>query len=74
MTLLAGTDPNQFPTNGDLGSMSFQNKEAVVICPAASVTPQALGDMVFQLTSDTSLVVKVRGMDGTVRSVSLTLA
>jgi hypothetical protein len=30
--------------------------------------------MVFQLTSDTSLEIKVRGSDGTVRSVALTLA
>jgi hypothetical protein len=40
----------------------------------ASMTPARNGDMSFELASDTSLVVKVRGSDGTVRSVALTLA
>jgi hypothetical protein len=40
----------------------------------ASMTPARNGDMTFELASDTSLVVKVRGSDGTVRSATLTLA
>ena len=47
---------------------------ALVLRPAASVTPANNGDMMFQLTSDTSLVVKVKGSDGVVRSATLTLA
>lgn len=42
--------------------------------PAASATPANNGDMTFELTSDTTLTVKVKGSDGTVRSVALTLA
>lgn len=74
MPNLLGKAPNQVPTNGDLGGMAFQSPEAVVLKPAASATPQGLGDMIFQLTSNTSLVIKVKGLDGTVRSATLTLA
>ncbi len=42
--------------------------------PGASVTPVDNGDVVFELTSNTSLTVKAKGSDGTVRSVVLTLA
>ena len=40
----------------------------------STMTPARNADMTFQLTSNTSLVVKVRGSDGTVRSATLTLA
>lgn len=69
-----GTAPNEIPLNQYLGDLAYMNAEAVVIQPQASVTPNGIGDMVFQLTSDTSLVIKVKGSDGTVRSVALTLA
>lgn len=69
-----GTAPNEIPLNQYLGKMAYMNAEAVVIQPQASVTPSGIGDMVFQLTSDTSLVIKVKGSDGTVRSATLTLA
>ena len=42
--------------------------------PGASVTPVDNGDVVFELTSNTSLTVKAKGSDGTVRTVVLTLA
>ena len=69
-----GTAPNGIPLNQHLGGMAFQNPESVVIRPAASATPQQVGAMVFQLTNDTTLLVKVKGSDGTVRSATLTLA
>jgi sugar lactone lactonase YvrE len=69
-----GTAPNEIPLNQYLGEMAYMNAESVVIQPQASVTPNGIGDMVFELTSDTSLVIKVKGSDGTVRSVTLTLA
>jgi hypothetical protein len=46
----------------------------VVMVPPVSVTPNNNGEMVFQLTSNTSLVIKVKGSDGVVRSATLTLA
>lgn len=69
-----GTAPNQIPLNGYLGTLAYQNAEAVTIRPQASVTPAMFGEMVFQLTNDTTLVVKVKGSDGVVRSATLTLA
>jgi hypothetical protein len=42
--------------------------------PPASITPAANGELVFEATSNTSVTVKMRGTDGTVRSVVLTLA
>ena len=46
----------------------------VTLSPPASVTPVNNGEMSFQLTSNTSLTIKVKGSDGVVRSASLTLA
>lgn len=69
-----GTDPNEVPLNQMLGEMAYMNAEAVVIQPQASVVPNGIGDMVFQLTNNTTLTVKVKGSDGVVRSVALTLA
>jgi hypothetical protein len=42
--------------------------------PGASVTPVDNGDVVFELTNNTTLTVKARGSDGVVRSATLTLA
>lgn len=69
-----GSAPNEVPLNGYLGSMAFQSAEATVLKPQASAVPAGIGDMIFQLTNDTTLVVKVKGSDGTVRSATLTLA
>lgn len=69
-----GTGPDQVPLNGYLGDMAFQSRKSLVIEPAALATPHQVGSMVFQLTTDTTLVVKVKGSDGTVRSATLTLA
>ena len=48
--------------------------DRVVIEPDISTTPAKAGEMVFQLTNNTTLVIKVRGSDGTVRSNTLTLS
>jgi hypothetical protein len=69
-----GTAPNEIPLNQYLGNLAYMNADAVVIQPQASATPNGVRDMVFQLTNDTTLVVKVKGSDGTVRSATLTLA
>jgi hypothetical protein len=69
-----GTAPNQIPLNQYLGNVAFMSSNQLVINPAATAVPAGIGDMVFELASNTSLVVKVRGSDGTVRSATLTLA
>lgn len=42
--------------------------------PGAAVTPVDNGDIVFEFTNNTTLTIKGKGSDGTVRSVALTLA
>lgn len=42
--------------------------------PSAAATPSANGDLTFEATSNTSLTVKFKGSDGTVRSAVITLA
>ena len=69
-----GSAPNEIPLNQYLGEMAYMNAKAVVIQPQASATPNGIGDMVFQLTNNTTLLVRVKGSDGTVRSATLTLA
>jgi len=41
--------------------------------PGSSVTPVDNGDVVFELTNNTTLKIKAKGSDGTIRSVSLML-
>lgn len=74
MPNLAGTNADQLPPGHMLGRLAFQEPDALVLEPPASATPQRPGDMVFQLTSNTSLTIKVKGSDGVVRSANLTLA
>jgi hypothetical protein len=69
-----GTEPNQVPLNQHLGSLAYMSSQQLVIQPQAQVAPAGVGDMVFQLTSDAALVIKVKGSDGTVRTATLTLA
>jgi hypothetical protein len=69
-----GSNPNQVSTNQDLGRMAFQDPSGVVLELQTSVTPYGIGNMVFQLTSDTQLTIKVKGSDGVVRSANITLA
>lgn len=54
-------------------SLRFENGPIVITAPA-SVTPALNRDVAFQLTSNTSLTIKVKGTDGTVRSANITLA
>lgn len=74
MRTLIGTDPDQAPANQMLGELAYVNPEQLVLRPPASVTPQKAGALVIQLTNDTTLVIKVKGLDGVVRSTTLTLA
>jgi hypothetical protein len=71
---LIGSGQNQVSMNRDLGTMAFQDAASIVLSPQASATPAGTGDMVFQLTDNTTLVIKVKGTDGTVRSTTLTLS
>jgi hypothetical protein len=61
-------------TSGTVVTSDWLNAIDDIIYPTASNTPTVNGQLVFELTSDTSLKIKVKGSDGTVRSVTLTLA
>lgn len=76
MPNLIGTRPEQVPANGMLGTAAFvpiEQIQAPILTPPATVTPAANGALAFELTSNTSLTIKVRGLDGVVRSAVLTL-
>lgn len=51
----------------------LESPNGLAIPLLATMTPARNSDMTFELASDTSLVVKVRGSDGTVRSAILLL-
>lgn len=42
--------------------------------PGSSVTPADNGDVVFELTNNTTLTIKAKGSDGTVRTATVTLS
>ena len=67
-----GTDPNQIPINGYLGTLAFQDQ--VSCLRAAPLAPTNNLDINLEYVSDTSIKIRMRGSDGTVRSTTLTLA
>jgi len=79
-TAAVGTNTTQLATtafvNAEIanGTASKADKDSTVLTPATSATPPANGDLVFERTSDTSLTLRLKGTDGVVRSVALTLA
>lgn len=67
-----GSDPDEISLNGMLGLLAFED-EVTKLRPSGS-TPVDNLDINFEYVSDTSLKIRMRGADGTVRSVTLTLA
>ena len=67
-----GTDPNQVPLNQFLGQLAFMDSIGDV--PTASSPPQDNLSINFEYVSDTSIKIRMRGADGVVRSVTLTLS
>jgi hypothetical protein len=55
-------------SSGDLSAA------ALTIAPGASVTPANNGEIMFELTDNTTLTIKAKGSDGVVRSGTVTLA
>lgn len=62
----------------DLGSASLRWRDLfgrnARLFPAASVTPATNGELTFEATSNTSVTVKLKGSDGTVRTNVLTMS
>lgn len=63
-----------FGASTDDGVNTLQVAGAIRFVPAASSTPVNNGDLTFEATSNTSLKIKYKGSDGTVRSTTLTLS
>lgn len=57
-----------------VGNLTVSGTQNVLGVPASASALSTNSTMTFELTSNTELKVKVRGTDGTTRSVSLTLA
>jgi len=70
------TDPGtgKLHVAGTFSTTGASTFGAVTLSPAASATPASNGQLTFEATSNTSLTIKMRGTDGTVRSVVLTLS
>jgi hypothetical protein len=66
-----GTDPNQVPLNGYLGTLAFQD-QVPALQPASTVPTNNL-DINFEYVSNTSIKIRMRGSDGTVRAATLIL-
>ena len=66
------TDTNGVITNGT--ALARVAAAGFTILPLVSSTPASNGDLTFEATSNTSLTIKFKGSDGTVRTNVLTLA
>jgi hypothetical protein len=67
-----GTDSNQIPLNQNLGQLAFLDEVARL--RSAATAPTNNLDINFEYVSNTSIKIRMRGSDGTVRSTTLTLA
>jgi hypothetical protein len=68
------TCDNLLEANANGKTVKITNNGTFVQQPLASVIPASNGDFVVEATSNTSLTLRLKGSDGVVRSVSLTLA
>jgi hypothetical protein len=68
-----GTATNKIPLNQFLGNLAFQDKESFVISPQSSVNPNSVGELTFQLSSDSIASIKVRGSDNVIRRGDIAL-
>lgn len=73
-----GTAPNDIPVNGYLGKQAFVDEVGTLRPYFASggfySAPQTGGDIQFRYVSDTSIQLVMKGLDGTIRSTTLTLS
>jgi hypothetical protein len=72
--LFSVTTGGAFAIPGSLAVTGASTLGTLTCSPAASATPAINGQLTFEATSNTSLTVKFKGSDGTVRTNVLTLA
>jgi hypothetical protein len=78
-TSYLGTAPNDIPLNGYLGKQAFVDEVGTMRPYFASPngfysTPQTGGDIQFRYVSDTEVQLVMKGLDGVIRSTTLTLS
>lgn len=75
-----GTERMRIDASGNVGigetapDYKLDVNGAIGFTPGSSVTPVDNGDVVFELTNNTTLTIKAKGSDGVVRSATITLA
>ncbi len=73
-----GTAPENIPINGYLGRQAFVDEVGTLRPYFASSgfysAPQTGGDIQFRYVSDTEVTLVMKGLDGTIRSTTLTLS
>ena len=73
-----GTAPENIPINQYLGKQAFVDEVGTLrpYFPTGSFysAPQTGGDIQFRYVSDTSIQIVMKGLDGTIRSTTLTLS
>ena len=73
-----GTAPEDIPINQYLGKQAFVDEVGTLrpYFPTGSFysAPQTGGDIQFRYVSDTSIQIVMKGLDGTIRSTTLTLS
>lgn len=57
-----------------VGTTTDPGAGGIMLKPAASITPLVNGELTFEATSNTTLTIRYKGSDGTVRTNALTLA
>jgi hypothetical protein len=70
MAKLIGTDPNQVPTNGDLGDLAYQNKESVKV-DRATGTVTTDNDLSFDMSATNNFSCTLTGT-GTLTFTNIT--
>jgi hypothetical protein len=60
--------------NGTSGQYRDFKARDLRLNPSSSLTPAVNGELLIEATSNTSVTIKLKGSDGTVRSVVLTLS
>ena len=70
----AGVTEYTWSKDGNLNVNDVYANGDLIVNPSASITPTVNGELTFEATSNTSLTIKFKGSDGTVRTNVLTLS
>ena len=69
----ASVEEHTWDKDGNISVNDIYGNGDLIVNPSASQTPTSNGELTFEATSNTSLTIKFKGSDGTVRTNVLTL-